>query len=150
MNRMYPILLTLAVLLLLSTGLLYIFGSPLPTGPLLVVALVLLALAFRGFSQLKGFSYTVWIVAAVTVAMFYPAYFFSVGDFQLKLLIVPFVQVTMFGMGSHMSFDDFKGVIKMPKGVFIGVSCHFIIMPLVASPCRTCSLFRRKLLVELS
>ncbi|SFE66260.1 bile acid:sodium symporter family protein [Spirosoma endophyticum] len=131
MHRVYPFLLTLATLLLLSAGLLYAFDRLVIAGPLLIIALVLLALAFRGFSPLKGFAYTIWILAAVTVAMFYPTYFFTVGDFQLKRLIVPFVQLTMFGMGSHMSFDDFKGVIKMPKGVFIGVSCHFIIMPLV-------------------
>jgi len=28
-----------------------------------------------------------------------------------------------------MSFGDFAGVIKMPKGVFIGVTSHFVIMP---------------------
>jgi BASS family bile acid:Na+ symporter len=38
----------------------------------------------------------------------------------------------MFGMGSQMSFEDFTGVIKMPKGVFIGVGAHYVIMPLVA------------------
>jgi BASS family bile acid:Na+ symporter len=38
----------------------------------------------------------------------------------------------MFGMGSQMSLDDFTGVIKMPKGVIIGVGSHYIIMPLVA------------------
>jgi BASS family bile acid:Na+ symporter len=129
--RFSSILLTLASLLLLSTGVLTLAGSPFPIGPLLVLALVLLAIAFRGFASLKGFSYTIWILAAVSVAMFYPAYFFIVGNFQLKRLIVPFVQLTMFGMGAHMSFDDFKGVIKIPKGVFIGIGCHFIIMPLV-------------------
>jgi BASS family bile acid:Na+ symporter len=30
-----------------------------------------------------------------------------------------------------MSFDDFKGVVRMPKGVLIGVCCHFMVMPLV-------------------
>lgn len=31
-----------------------------------------------------------------------------------------------------MSLDDFTGVIKMPKGVIIGVGSHYLIMPLVA------------------
>jgi BASS family bile acid:Na+ symporter len=35
-------------------------------------------------------------------------------------------------MGSQMSMDDFTGVIKMPKGVIIGVGAHYLIMPLVA------------------
>ena len=63
--------------------------------------------------------------------MFYPRYFISVGDFQLKRLIVPLLQIIMFGMGSQMSFRDFTGVIKMPKGVLIGVFSHYMIMPLV-------------------
>jgi bile acid:Na+ symporter, BASS family len=63
--------------------------------------------------------------------MFYPQFFLSVGDFQLKFLIIPLLQVIMFGMGSQMSFDDFTGVIKMPKGVLIGVGAHYLIMPLV-------------------
>ncbi|MFN3382729.1 MAG: bile acid:sodium symporter family protein, partial [Runella zeae] len=33
--------------------------------------------------------------------------------------------------GAHMSFEDFRGVVKMPKGVLIGIACHFIVMPLV-------------------
>jgi BASS family bile acid:Na+ symporter len=38
----------------------------------------------------------------------------------------------MFGMGSQMSFDDFAGVIKVPKGVLVGGFGHYIIMPLTA------------------
>ena len=63
--------------------------------------------------------------------MFYPQYFTSVGTFQLKRLIVPLLQIIMFGMGSQMSFEDFTGVIKMPKGVIVGVVSHYMIMPLV-------------------
>lgn len=100
-------------------------------GPLLIAGFIALALGFRGFPSTKGFSYTIWIFTAVTASMFYPQFFVSFGDFQLKLLIVPLLQIIMFGMGSQMSFEDFKGVIKMPKGVFIGVGSHYLIMPLV-------------------
>jgi len=41
------------------------------------------------------------------------------------------LQIIMFGMGTAMSFKDFYGVIKMPKGVFIGLTCQFTIMPLL-------------------
>jgi len=34
-------------------------------------------------------------------------------------------------MGSQMSVNDFVGVIKMPKGVLIGIVCQFTIMPFV-------------------
>ncbi|MCL4146377.1 UNVERIFIED_CONTAM: hypothetical protein GTU68_015869 [Idotea baltica] len=37
----------------------------------------------------------------------------------------------MFGMGTAMSFNDFKGVIQMPKGVLVGMICQFTIMPFV-------------------
>jgi BASS family bile acid:Na+ symporter len=97
----------------------------------LLVALFLTALSFNGYPSLKGFSYTIFIIIGICLGMFYPASFVSIGDFQLKRLIVPFVQITMIGMGAQMSFDDFKGIIKMPKGVITGVICQFTIMPLV-------------------
>ena len=37
----------------------------------------------------------------------------------------------MFGMGTAMSFNDFYGVIKMPKGVLVGLICQFSIMPIL-------------------
>jgi bile acid:Na+ symporter, BASS family len=90
-----------------------------------------MALSVRKFQKLKGFSYPLWIFTAVTASMFYPHLFISVGDFQFKRLIVPLLQIIMFGMGSQMSFKDFTGVIKMPKGVFIGVFSHYLLMPLI-------------------
>ncbi|MFC1651350.1 bile acid:sodium symporter family protein [Candidatus Latescibacterota bacterium] len=39
------------------------------------------------------------------------------------------MQIIMFGMGTAMSFNDFVGVVKMPKGVFVGLLCQFSIMP---------------------
>jgi BASS family bile acid:Na+ symporter len=35
----------------------------------------------------------------------------------------------MFGMGTTMTYEDFLGVIKMPKAVIIGLICQFTIMP---------------------
>jgi BASS family bile acid:Na+ symporter len=37
----------------------------------------------------------------------------------------------MFGMGTSMSLADFYGVVKTPKGVFIGLSAQVLIMPLI-------------------
>ena len=65
-------------------------------GPILIAWFIALALGVRGFSTLKGFSYTIWIFTAVTTAMFYPQFFLSVGDFHLKLLIIPLLQVKEF------------------------------------------------------
>ena len=101
------------------------------TGPFLILGLVGLAIAVRGFDLFKGFSYSLLIFTAVAVSMYYPKYFLSVGSFELKLLIVPLLQIIMFGMGSQMSLKDFAGVIKMPKGVIAGVICQFTIMPII-------------------
>jgi BASS family bile acid:Na+ symporter len=107
------------------TGLSGLLGLP------IVAGLILLATAVRGFQKLKGFSYPLWIFTAVTASMFYPQFFISFGSFQFKKLIIPLLQLIMFGMGSQMSFRDFTGVIRMPKGVFVGVFSHYMIMPLV-------------------
>ena len=128
----YSLALTLAVLFLMISIFFFITGETASAGPSLIAFFISLAIAVRGSETFKGFSYTIWIFTAVTASMFYPQYFTSIGNFQLKTLIVPLLQIIMFGMGSQMSLNDFTGVIKMPKGVIIGVGSHYIIMPLVA------------------
>lgn len=131
-NRYALALLVLSVSAFVAAGIFHYLGYVHATGLSLIGALVTLALSFAGMPATRGFAYTIWILVAVSAAMFYPGSFQTIGSFQLKRVIVPFVQLTMFGMGAHMSFEDFKGVIMMPKGVMIGVFCHFIVMPLVA------------------
>ncbi|HEX2535797.1 MAG TPA: bile acid:sodium symporter family protein [Chitinophagaceae bacterium] len=88
-----------------------------------------IALAFRGSKALRGFSYTVMILAAVSLSMYYPQHFRTVGDFKLTNLIIPLLQVIMFGMGTELSLRDFIQVVKMPKGIIVGIICHYTIMP---------------------
>lgn len=130
-RNIYNILLGLASLFFLLFIILYFIEKTDLTGPFLILCFITLAVAVRGFPLFKGFSYSLWIFTAVTVSMFYPQYFLSVGDFKLKLLIVPLLQIIMFGMGSQMSLKDFAGVIKMPKGVIAGIICQFTIMPVI-------------------
>lgn len=132
LSRYASAILLLSIIAFAASGILQYFGISSLTGLFFIGALLMLALAFSGFSTTKGFAYTIWILVAVSAAMIYPDSFQTIGSFELKGVIVPFVQLTMFGMGAHMSFDDFKGVIMMPKGVMIGVFCHFFVMPLVA------------------
>ena len=127
----YTLLLALAFICLGIFLILYFSDNVKLTGPFLTTFFIALAIGFQGFPRLKSFSYTVWIFAAVTASMYYPAYFTQLGDFELKKLIVPLLQIIMFGMGSQMSIHDFTGVIKMPKGVVIGIFSQFSIMPLV-------------------
>lgn len=100
-------------------------------GWVLVTFFIVIAIAIRGFELLKGYSYPAIIFAAVTMAMYYPHFFITVGDFDLKFLITPLLQIIMFGMGTALSIQDFGRVIRMPKGVIIGVLCQFTIMPFV-------------------
>ncbi|RPA68461.1 bile acid:sodium symporter family protein [Cyclobacteriaceae bacterium YHN15] len=118
-----PVLLLAIILVFLENNLL--------VGPLLILFFVLLGIGFRGYQSLKGYTYTTMIFAAVTASMFYPATFVEVGDYKLSNLIVPLLQIIMFGMGTSMSIKDFYGVVKMPKGVLIGVLCQFSIMPFI-------------------
>ena len=102
-KKLSLILLVLSVLSILSSVSLLAYVAINTGGSLLIVGMIALALGVRGFQAMKGFSYTFWIFTAVTASMFYPQYFVSIGDFQLKTLIVPLLQIIMFGMGSQMS-----------------------------------------------
>ena len=101
------------------------------SGWLLMLFFLSLAIAFRGHKFLKGFSYTVLIFAAVSLSMYYPNYFKTVGNFNLTGIIVPLLQLIMFGMGTELSPKDFTRIVQMPKGVIIGVICHYTIMPFI-------------------
>jgi BASS family bile acid:Na+ symporter len=101
------------------------------SGWLLMLFFVSLAIAFRGNKVLKGLSYTVIILGVVSLAMYYPQHFRTIGDFKLSALIVPLLQIIMFGMGTELSLKDFAQVLRMPKGIIVGIVCHYTIMPLV-------------------
>ena len=90
-----------------------------------------LSIAFRSNTFLKGLSFTVIIFAAVVLALYHPDYFKQWNGYKLSNLIIPLIQVIMFGMGTSMSLKDFAGVVKTPKGVVIGVLSQFIIMPML-------------------
>jgi len=130
-STLYKIMLGLAALTVVFMLLLYFIGKTESLGPLLIAFFVFLAFGVRGNPISRGFSYTIMIFAAVSISMFYPGLFIKWGEFELKATIVPLLQVIMFGMGSQMSIKDFAGVVKMPKGVLLGLGCQFTIMPVV-------------------
>ena len=105
---------------------------------------IALALSFTAKAKLKNFTFTTMIFAAVSLAMYYPQYFIHWGEFKLSILIVPLLQVIMFGMGSELSLKELSTVIKMPKAVLVGVVCHYILMPLSGLHWPTYLIFRRK------
>ena len=130
-NVIHKIALFIAIACLLVGLIMVITGNTVKAGPLFILFFVSLATGFRGYTVLKGFAYTAIIFAAVTTSLYYPGYFISWNGFKLSSLITPLIQLIMFGMGTSMKPKDFAGVVKMPKGVFIGVVSHFIIMPLL-------------------
>ena len=58
-----------------------------PVKPLLIIGFACLAIASYGSEKLKGFTYSLSILAAVSVSMSYPGYFIGVGEFKFKLLM---------------------------------------------------------------
>ena len=131
-RNLYKVLFGLSWAILLLSVILFLTNNHGPAQVVIILFFIALALGVRRFDATRGLSYTISIFTGVAAAMFYPQYFVSVGNFRFSLLIVPLLQLIMFGMGSQMSFRDFVGIIKMPKGVIIGIIAQFSIMPLVA------------------
>lgn len=131
MKFIFKLVLGLAALCLVIALILVSTGSASQAEPFYIGFLLALALGIRGVTALKGFAYPLMIVGVVATALYFPGYFIEINGFKLSLLITPLIQLIMFGMGTTMSFKDFTGIFKSPKGVFIGVGSHFIIMPLL-------------------
>jgi bile acid:Na+ symporter, BASS family len=131
-SDLYRIVMGIALLFLVVFLIMLFTGNGAKSGPALIGFFVLLSFGVKGYDIVKGYTYTVWVFAGVTAAMFYPQPFISIGGFKVTTLVVPLLQIIMFGMGSQMSLNDFTGVLKMPKGVILGVTSHFFFMPLMA------------------
>jgi bile acid:Na+ symporter, BASS family len=113
--------------------------SPSAWQPAALLLAVGVALGIGAFTHLRTYQFTLWIVAAVVAGMLYPGAILhkwplpaaATFDLRNKWLILLIVQMVMFGMGTQMSLHDFAGVVKNPRGVGVGIVCHFSIMPLV-------------------
>ncbi len=101
------------------------------SGPLVISAIALLAAASMMHRSLKRFSFTFWVFTFVAASMFYPSAFGTWFGIDLKIFIVPLVQVITFGMGTTLSARDFGRVFTMPWPVFIGIFLQFTVMPFV-------------------
>ncbi|WP_233131668.1 bile acid:sodium symporter family protein [Robiginitalea sediminis] len=117
---------TLAWLLYLSVA-----GELGRTGVPMVLFFVLTGLGFQGFDNLRGYTFSTLIFAGVALSLYFPEYFIAIGRFKLAALIIPLIQVIMFGMGTAMSPSDFMAVFRAPKGVLIGLSAQLTLMPLL-------------------
>jgi bile acid:Na+ symporter, BASS family len=99
----------------------------------LVIGTIAFAISLRFSKNFRGYQFTAWILAIVALGMIYPAQILHVGGFDMrnKWVMLVAIQLVMFGMGTQMSLHDFAGVAKSPRGVFVGIFCHFTVMPLV-------------------
>jgi BASS family bile acid:Na+ symporter len=97
---------------------------------ILVVMLACVAGVFSRRAALKGFAFTAWVFTFVAASMVWPSAFGVWLGYDLKVLVVPLVQIIMFGMGTKLSAADFIRVFVMPWPVFVGVTLHYTVMPL--------------------
>ncbi len=120
-------------LLAVAGGVALVSGQPAAGGPAAAVGTSALAISLRFSRRFAGYQFTAWIIAVVTAAMLYPADFLHLAgwDMRNKWVMLVAIQLVMFGMGTQMRVHDFAGVLKSPRGVFVGIFCHFSVMPLV-------------------
>ena len=78
--------------------------------------------------------FALWTILGTIWAWLMPDHFVWVADGSVRPFGQPLVSVLlgviMLGMGITLSFDDFRRVLAMPRGVAAGVILQFTIMPL--------------------
>lgn len=117
---------------LVATAVAFLAGRRGLCGPSLIVVFASLALYCRSHPVLRGFTFTAWVFTFVSASMGFPWAFMKWFGLDLGVLIVPLIQIIMFGMGTTLSVADFARVVKMPWPVFIGFVLQFTVMPLTA------------------
>ncbi len=80
---------------------------------------------------LRPFAFGIWIAVACLAALVYPDAFLHWGSLDLAKLIVPLLQVIMFGMGTTLTAHDFGRTLRRPLPVMIGIGSQFLMMPLI-------------------
>lgn len=72
-------------------------------------------------------TFALWVLLFALLAFYSPDTYKPLAGYIPWLL-----GIVMFGMGVTMTLEDFKGVAKHPKAVFIGTVAQFTVMPLIA------------------
>jgi BASS family bile acid:Na+ symporter len=105
-------------------------GLPL-SGVILFAMFYALAFTVQRTEKLKGLSFTCQIFAFVSFTLYFPQLFTNWG-FDTNKLIVPSIQVIMFGMGTKLSIADFIKELSKPMKVIIASVMCYVLMPLIA------------------
>ncbi len=132
MGYLNKIFLGISIICAVVLVIILIMGKGVDAGLVTVLMFSSLALFFMGNRVLRGFAFSIWVFASVAASMFYPDSFGSWFGFDLGILIVPLIQIIMFGMGTTLSLQDFARVIKLPWPIFIGMILQFGAKPLIA------------------
>ena len=82
-----------------------------------------------GLVRANVFGIAILLCAAMSFA--FPSAFAEWGGVKLTSLVVPAIQVIMFGMGTTLSLGDFIRVVRTPWAVGAGVVLQFLVMPVV-------------------
>ena len=127
-KKIYSLFLGISIISLLTTIIYMALGKGAQAGVPFVSMLVATALYSRESGKLKGSAFTFWIFAFLAAAMYFPWVFTNWG-FNTMVLVVPLIQLIMFGMGTKLSVGDFIHEFKRPKGLMIGTLLVFSIMP---------------------
>ncbi len=83
------------------------------------------------FTLIRRQAFGIAVLASAGIAFAFPSAFKEWGGVKLISLVVPAIQLIMFGMGTTLSLDDFLRVAKRPWAVATGVILQFLMMPLV-------------------
>ncbi|MCU0456985.1 MAG: bile acid:sodium symporter family protein [Bacteroidales bacterium] len=120
-------LLAIAEIVLLSTG-----NGKLPISGLVLFAFFYaLAFSAQKSEKFRGLSFTLQIFAFVSFVLYFPQIFTDWG-FNTNKLIIPSIQVIMFGMGTKLDLKDFVKEFRKPVVVIAGTIMVFLLMPLAA------------------
>ncbi len=130
MKRIAYCLAGLALLAWIVAALAWTLGANAQWGLWAALGLNSAGLAVNFHPRLRSIAFTVWVVVSVALAMIYPGLFQSWFGYDLKGLIVPLIQIIMFGMGTTLSLADFARVARMPWPIAVGMVLQFTIMPL--------------------
>jgi len=124
---------SMAILLAIVEAILLAFGKGnlAISGLILFVMFYALAFTVQRTEKLKGISFTMQIFAFVSFTLYFPQLFTDWG-FNTNSLIVPSIQIIMFGMGTKLSINDFVKELSKPGKVIIASVMCYTLMPLIA------------------
>ena len=110
MLKNYKLYLYTSIVLFALSGILFAIQQTNYLGLLVSLGFLSLSIGVKQTSTFQGLSFTMIILACVCITLNSPQYFIQIGDFKLKGLITPLIQIIMFGMGTEIGLKDFKRV----------------------------------------